>query len=229
MAMDEALLDLAIDRNFRDPIVRIYRWSTSALSIGRHQRLSDPAKRRCEVCGVEVVRRPTGGAAVLHGSDVTYSVSAPTLGRSVLEAYRWVAHGLIAGLERLGVVASISQHDSGSIASPACFASTRGADLEIAGSKICGSAQVRRRGWFLQQGSIPLQDPWPLTRALLDQAGPSPNRCLHQIRSETTYEELEGCLIQGFTSLWGACRETNGSLPELIPASSGRDYTCLTL
>jgi lipoate-protein ligase A len=227
--MDEALLDLAIDRNLRHPIVRIYCWATPALSIGRHQRLSDLAGRHCEACGVEVVRRPTGGAAVLHGSDVTYSVSASTQGQSVLEAYRWVALGLIAGLERLGVVASISQHDAGSLASPACFASTRGADLEIAGSKICGSAQVRRRGWFLQQGSIPLQDPWPLTRALLDQTGPSPLRCLNAIRSETTYEELQSCLIEGFTSVWGARREVNGSTAELVPASSGRDYTCLTL
>ena len=102
-------------------------------------------------------RRATGGGCVLHDGDVTYSVVAPEAGQSVLEAYRWVAGGLMAGLRLLGVEASVAEH-------PAigrrldCFAVATGADLEVEGRKVCGSAQVRRLGWFLQHGSLPIVD-----------------------------------------------------------------------
>ena len=219
MAMDEALLDFAIEHDFPDPIVRIYGWTGPTLSIGRHQRLSEEAWTRCAAFGVEVVRRPTGGAAVLHGSDVTYSVTARSEGRSVLEAYRWVAQGLVAGLRHLGLVASVAEHDAGATGSPACFASTRGADLEVGGSKICGSAQVRRRGWFLQHGSIPLQDPWSLTQALLGEGGPTTSHaaCLDSLRPGTEFEEVAGCLIEGFTSVWGPRRLLPGAVEEVCP------------
>jgi lipoate-protein ligase A len=205
--MDEAILDFAIEHDYPEPIVRIYGWARPTLSIGHHQSLSDSARRRCDALGVEVVRRPTGGAAVLHGSDVTYSVSARSQGRSVLDAYRWVAEGLVAGLVQLGLSAAVAEHDAGRTSSPACFASTRGADLEIAGSKICGSAQLRRRGWFLQHGSIPLQDPWPLTRALLGDEPAARPAGLESIRPGPQFGEVAACLVLGFTSLWGGCRE----------------------
>jgi lipoate-protein ligase A len=217
MAMDEALLDFAIEHDFPEPIVRIYGWAGPTLSIGRHQRLSEEASTRCQVFGVEVVRRPTGGAAVLHGSDVTYSVTGRSEGRSVLDAYRWVAQGLVAGLRHLGLYATVAEHDATSTASPACFASTRGADLEVSGSKICGSAQLRRRGWLLQHGSIPLQDPWSLTQALLGEAAPSTARpaCLDSLRPGTEFEEVAGGLIEGFTSVWGPCRRLPGAVAEI--------------
>jgi len=243
MAIDEALLELAIDREVEVPMVRIYRWSHPTLSIGRHQRLSSEVLSRCERAVVEVVRRPTGGTAVLHGADVTYSVVARQARAGVLETYRWVAEGLIAGMRHLGVEASIVEHRRRA-RTQACFASAVGADLEVAGSKICGSAQVRRNGRFLQHGSIPVENAWPLTNELLGQAGSiersdaSPPGagvaevepvCLQSLRPGTTYQDVEECLIEGFTDVWGPpgdAREDLSWLEKLLPRLQP---SCLTL
>ena len=215
MAVDELLLERAIRSAHPDPIVRIYRWATPALSIGRHQRLSDETVARCLTGGVEIARRPTGGTAVLHLGDVTYSVVAPQSSRGVLEAYRWVARGLIAALARLGVEAVVAEHARSSRISAACFAATVGADLEVGGFKVCGSAQVRRRGWFLQHGSIPVSPTWPVTQELLGHSGPAPCACLRELRPATTSTEVQTCLAEGFSDVWGAYR-TRTCTPEAL-------------
>jgi len=215
MAVDELLLERAIRSAHPDPIVRIYGWAVPTLSIGRHQRLSDEVVVRCLNTGVEVARRPTGGTAVLHLEDVTYSVVAPHSSRGVLEAYRWVARGLIASLARLGLEAVVSEHSRSSRISAACFAATVGADLEVGGSKVCGSAQVRSRGWFLQHGSIPVSPTWPATQELLGQWEPGPCSCLRELRPATTSTEVEACLAEGFSEVWGAYR-TMTCTPEAL-------------
>lgn len=229
MAVDELLLERAIQTAHPDPIVRIYRWAVPALSIGRHQRLSEELAARCVARLVEVARRPTGGTAVLHLDDVTYSVVAPHSSRGVLEVYRWVARGLIAALARLGLEAEVAEHAQGSRTSAACFAATVGADLEVEGSKVCGSAQVRRQGWFLQHGSIPVSPTWPATQELLEQwEDPSPCTCLRELRPDTTWAEVEACLTGGFCDVWGKYREMTYMPEALSVVPFGIDYACLT-
>ncbi|MEX0789196.1 MAG: hypothetical protein WD178_00305 [Actinomycetota bacterium] len=224
MRFDEAVLDEAVRVQRRRPVLRLYRWSGPALSIGAHQRLSGELIARCADRGVEVVRRPTGGTAVLHGDDLTYSVVAPAGRRSVLEAYSWVAEGLIAGLARLGIAAQVGGRGPGFPpkgpaealgAHAACFAATVGADLKVGEAKICGSAQVRRSGFLLQHGSIPLADVRPLTRDLLRHPGPNNSTCLERLRPGIKWEEVAGCLRAGFEGTWGPAREV--SLQELFP------------
>jgi len=194
MALDVGLLAASIALQRRDPVVRIYAWNPPALSVGAKVDLPHEVRERCAAAGVDVVHRATGGGCVLHDGDVTYSVVAPETGRSVLEVYRWVTAGLIAGLRLLGIEASVAEHSGGPggrssplseakrtgcgsplargtlrrsgprVDSPAterpmdCFAVANGADLEAEGRKICGSAQVRRQGWLLQHGSLPIVD-----------------------------------------------------------------------
>lgn len=229
MAVDELLLERAIQSAHPDPIVRIYRWATPALSIGRNQRLSGAAAARCRARGVEVARRPTGGTAVLHLDDVTYSVVAPQSSRGVLEAYRWVAQGLIAALARLGLEAAVAEHPRSSTTSPACFAAMMGADLEVGGSKVCGSAQVRRKGWLLQHGSIPISQSWDLTQELLEHWEPGPCTCLGELRPATTWEQVEACLREGFSEVWGDRRVIACAPEALSVVPFGIDYACLTL
>lgn len=228
MAVDEALLSWAVATQPERPVLRLYRWSGPALSFGVHQRLNDELIARCAERGVEAVRRPTGGTAVLHGDDLTYSVVAPTGNRGVLGAYSWVAGGLIAGLARLGIPAEVGSRRNAPDAATAlgcrsaCFATTAGADLKVGSAKICGSAQVRRSGWFLQHGSIPMGDNRSLTRELLRHPGPNQSTCMELLRPGTSIEDLAGALIDGFASTWGRYREV--SREELLGGDAVREF-----
>jgi lipoate-protein ligase A len=137
------------------PVLRLYTWSRPALSLGRFQPDADVDHDACERRGVEVVRRPTGGRALLHGGDLTYAVALPQPGgvqRSVDTIYRFVAAGLIAGLARLTVDAQVARHEGGG--GPVCFSGQEGSDLRVGTRKVCGSAQVHRESAVLQHGSI---------------------------------------------------------------------------
>jgi lipoyl(octanoyl) transferase len=136
--------------------LRLYTWASPALSLGRFQPETDVDTAACERHRVEVVRRPTGGAALLHGSDLTYAVAMPVeTGSSVQSSYDEIARALIAGLTLLGIDAAIARNDGppGAV----CFAGQQGADLRVGNRKVCGSAQLRRDGVVLQHGSILLR------------------------------------------------------------------------
>jgi lipoate-protein ligase A len=153
MATDLAMLDAVVAGG--PPVLRVYQWQPPALSLGRFQPDDDVDHAACAAHGVEVVRRPTGGRALLHGADVTYSVAfAQPAGEAggVDALYEWLAAGLIAGLERLGVDAAIARNEGPGGA--VCFAGQQGADLRVGDRKLCGSAQVRRDGAVLQHGSV---------------------------------------------------------------------------
>jgi len=156
MAADLALLD-AVERG-GEPALRVYRWIPAAISLGRFQPETDLDLDACSAHGVEVVRRPTGGKALLHGGDLTYAVAMPRPAGAaghVDALYRTLAGGLIAGLMHLGVEAEIG--DDRGAAGPVCFAAAQGADLRIGARKVCGSAQVQRGIAVLQHGSILLE------------------------------------------------------------------------
>lgn len=144
------------------PSLRLYTWARPALSLGRFQPEGDVDEAACAEAGVEVVRRPTGGRALLHGGDLTYAVALPRppgWTATVDDLYCLLARGLVAGLARLGVEAEVARHDGE--AGAACFAAVRGSDLRVGDRKLCGSAQVRWRrmdgleaGAVLQHGSV---------------------------------------------------------------------------
>jgi lipoate-protein ligase A len=161
MEADAALLDEVAAGAL--PALRLYRWHAPALSLGRFQADDDVDYDACARLGVEVVRRPTGGKALLHGADLTYAVAMPRpAGRAgrVNAVYCALAAGLVCGLARLGVDAHIAQHAPGSPGGhtgPVCFTSVQGADLRVGTRKLCGSAQMRRGNAVLQHGSVLLE------------------------------------------------------------------------
>jgi lipoate-protein ligase A len=161
MAVDEALMHFV--RSTGASVLRIYAWSTPTLSFGRNQRAVgeyDPARLRA--AGVRTVRRPTGGRAVLHASEVTYAVVAPEdrLG-SLKDSYSRINAMLLRALDRLGVHATVAEGNVASeewreaAHSPApCFDQPSRGELTLAGRKLVGSAQWRDGGVLLQHGSI---------------------------------------------------------------------------
>jgi lipoate-protein ligase A len=154
MAADRALLDAVADG--APPVLRLYQWDPPALALGRFQSDDDVDRAACARLGVDVVRRPTGGRALLHGGDLTYAVAIPRpagAAGSVDAVYCHLAAGLVGGLARLGVDATVARHD-GRPTGPVCFTSMQGADLRVGDRKLCGSAQVRRGGAVLQHGSV---------------------------------------------------------------------------
>jgi lipoate-protein ligase A len=140
------------------PMLRLYQWNPPALSLGRFQPDPDVDRVACRARGVEVVRRPTGGKALLHGGDLTYAVALPRPAGApghVDALYRTIAAALIAGLAELGVAAAIGG-DRGP-AGPVCLVAAQGADLRVGERKLCGSAQVQRGDVVLQHGSVLLE------------------------------------------------------------------------
>lgn len=159
MATDAALM--AESRRTGIATFRVYAWDRPTLSLGRHERARDrfdPA--RIEAAGVGLVRRPTGGRALLHHHEVTYSVTAPAGTLPLAESYRAINALLLDALARLGVSATVD----GGARRPlrpegaACFAEPAAGELTVAGAKLVGSAQLREDGALLQHGSILLAD-----------------------------------------------------------------------
>ncbi len=162
MAIDEAML-IGVNRGTTPPTVRVYAWDPPTVSLGYAQRVEDELDLEAVGnCGFGVVRRPTGGRAVLHAGELTYSVVGPAgedpLGRSIMEAYEAIARALAAGLGRLGVevelapVATEAMSRDG--ASPPCFASAGRYEIVVGGRKLIGSAQRRVGRGVLQHGSL---------------------------------------------------------------------------
>jgi len=161
MALDEAILS-AHARHLAPPTIRFYAWQPPAVSLGRHQDawavLDEDACRRV---GLDVVHRPTGGWAVLHDGDLCFSivVAQRLLSvRGVMEAYRWLARGIVRGLELLGLSAALVEND-GRSRSALCFAAAAACDIRVNGRKLIGSAQAHRSGVILQQNVVPLRQP----------------------------------------------------------------------
>jgi len=209
MAVDEALLDSAASGAEPLPAVRFYQWNPPAVSIGRNQTLPSSVAASAAEAGLEIVRRPSGGGAVIHSQDLTYSVVVPE-SSGVIGTYRFIAEALIHGLSRVGIDAQVVEHGAHG-ASVSCFALPTGADLEAGGLKICGSAQTRRAGWVLQHGCIPIVDILALARRVFG-SGVSDERwtCIGNLNSEVTVDELKRYFTVGFDLLFGGPPERRG-------------------
>lgn len=148
-------------RGLVPPTLRFYGWRPPALSLGYAQKAEREVDLdACGRAGVDVVRRPTGGRAVLHDREVTYSVviSTQLLPGSVVETYRHLSAGLVEGLRLLGLPAQVkADPPRPGLRSAACFDAPSWYELVVDGRKVVGSAQVRRGGVILQHGSIPLE------------------------------------------------------------------------
>jgi lipoate-protein ligase A len=205
MEADVALLD-EVERG-APPALRLYRWFPPALSVGRFQADDAVDRAACDRFGVEVVRRPTGGRALLHGADLTYAVALPKppgKAGTVDGVYRRVAEAVLAGLARLGVDAAIARSDGPS--GPACLAGQAGSDLRVGERKLCGSAQLHRGGAVLQHGAVLLDRlDFDETDLLRDAAGPGARARLRdatvtlaELGAPTGADAVGDALLAGF-------------------------------
>jgi len=158
MALDTWLFEQHY-QGLSPPVLRFYTWSLPAISLGYHQRHWPSTWKQLSWQGVpvELVRRPTGGRAVLHQGDLTYAVVASGLPGNRLQAYQTICEFLIHGWRSLGVELHYGQAKRNYIQNSNCFATATGADLLLAdGSKLIGSAQLWRGSTVLQHGSMQL-------------------------------------------------------------------------
>lgn len=174
MAIDEAIM-IAHREGLVPPTIRFYQWSPPAVSLGYFQDLKKEINVDvCQDMGIGIVRRPTGGKAVLHDKELTYSFiikeNHPVVNDSILETYKKISGGMIRGLSYLGITAElvplrekfkseslpkgekseIHHSDFKSI----CFSVPSQYEVQVEGKKIVGSAQVRKREIVLQHGSL---------------------------------------------------------------------------
>ncbi len=212
MAVDEALL-LSCDKQ-PQVTLRFYRWERPTLSLGYFQSLSEIDLEECARRGFAWIRRPTGGRAVLHQHELTYSFVAPRalLGESVGRSHEQISRALALGLQRLGLTARFSApRESDQRLSSVCFAAPALVELTIQNKKVIGSAQMRTKSSVLQHGSLPVKIDFEALAAVLKLRDPTAVRLLKQraaglgefLSREPAPEELREMLILGFEECFG--------------------------
>lgn len=162
MAVDEAILE-SIGRGDSLPTLRLYAWTPPCLSLGVAQPFADVDMARLRARGWDVVRRMTGGRAILHTDELTYAVIGPAdnpiLAGSVLESYNRIAKALLRAVRDLGMavkIEEVGQVSNLSKNNPVCFEVPSTYEITVDGKKLIGSAQARRKEGVLQHGSLPL-------------------------------------------------------------------------
>lgn len=150
MRIDSELLEDAIENSSKEPVFRLYAWNPKCISLGRNQKddfLRDNS--------IDVVRRLTGGRALLHDDEITYSYVAPIInGESVVDSYKAISGILIDFFKTLGIELDFGENKRVSTHFDYCMLLSTGADVCYNGKKIIGSAQYRKQGYLLQHGSI---------------------------------------------------------------------------
>ena len=151
MSIDEVMLDSSL------PVIRFYQWEPPAISIGFSQKMKDEINLvECKKRGIDCVRRLTGGKAVFHHKELTYSIILPSklMPLSVIESYKVIANGILLGFKEMGIDAIMNENIENTKGNSICFNEPSYYEILVKGKKIVGSAQVRKKGKILQHGSI---------------------------------------------------------------------------
>ena len=216
MAIDEELLARA-QAGEPVPVLRFYAWAPPAVSIGRFQKIEHAVDAEaCKQLGIDIVRRITGGRAVLHNRELTYSIIArtddPLFPTNVLGTYKLIAAGLLLGLRDLGIPAEMVSRSSRHAVlvkkdskDPACFSSPSWYEILVNNRKIIGSAQRRLSGAFLQHGSI-LMDFDPALEAEVIPGGCSGDgvtSITRELGRAVPLEEVKNSFVKGFSEALG--------------------------
>ncbi|MFZ1728616.1 MAG: lipoate--protein ligase family protein [Bacteroidota bacterium] len=209
-----------VDAREAAPMLRVYDWKPWCISLGRHQKIEEIDQERTAAAGYEIVRRPTGGRAILHAEELTYSVVMPSEDRGIMEVYRQISEALTAGLQLLVPEIDIAKaqpnfqklyREAGSIP---CFSSSARYEIEFGGKKLVGSAQRRIGSTVLQHGSILIGEAHLALADFLAVSEDVREQLRQDMRSHTvTLEailgrpvhrnEVRDALIKGFRYSWG--------------------------
>lgn len=158
MRIDSDLLDSAIENKLDYPIFRLYAWKPACVSLGRNQKDDFLDRSFLKENNIDVVRRLTGGRALLHADEITYSFICPTLylknGEHVVSSYKEISRILIGKFKTIGIDLDFGSNKPIKTGFDYCMLISTGADLCYHGKKLIGSAQCRKQGYILQHGSI---------------------------------------------------------------------------
>jgi lipoate-protein ligase A len=222
MALDEALVT-SVRQHASPPVLRFYGWSTPSVTLGRFQNISDIDSAFCCGQGVKVVRRPTGGRAVLHGEGLTYSFSAgtafPQFSKGLLTSYRSISEAFCLAFRSLGlaVEAKNSREKRAVLTkSPLCFSSGSYAELMVSGTKIAGAAQRRWPDAFLQQGSLPFRQNRETEKKIFKSAPAESDSSVSGLKDffpDLDEAGLKKALGQSFEALFGVRFEVSEPAP----------------
>ncbi|PYP46962.1 MAG: hypothetical protein DMD42_03310 [Gemmatimonadetes bacterium] len=222
MAIDAELLDRADCTG--TGFLRLYRFDPPCLSLGRNEPSARYDHTEIARRGLDVVRRPTGGRAVWHEHEVTYAVAAPLAAfGSLRNAYHTIHERIAAALRSLGADATLAPHQpppSGRVDQPAsCFATPVGGEVLVAGRKLVGSAQVRKRSAFLQHGSILLDGSQEVVTAISrkPQAASAETTLARALGRPVTFEEVADAIV----AAWGDEVTSTTLLSHLAPLGIG--------
>ena len=224
MAVDEALLEVIAAEQGASTL-RFYSWSPPALSLGYGQSTAGEIDfHQCACLGIDVVRRPTGGRAVLHDHEVTYSVviraDDPRAASGLLASYLTISLAMARGLSYLGITAELLPLRRGALlpsdqVSPVCFATLSSYEVAVAGRKIIGSAQRRAHNLIMQHGSLPISHDLDKLRAVFGSALPgrqsAHSELVYQAHMTSlqeaggrvySYAEVVAALTRGMAEIW---------------------------
>ncbi len=231
MALDESLLNSVV-KSSSAPCIRFYTWSPPALSLGYLQRAREEVSiEECRRNEVDLVRRLTGGKAVLHHMEITYSIVIPSNHRiisspGVTDSYKNISQALLLGLKYMGVNAEmVPEKKAGRPGTQVCFTVPSSFEILAGGRKLIGSAQTRRDKIILQHGSLPLdwdvekqlgvmgipKKEWDSYATFFLRKASSLKDLLHPLPE---IKELISCLIRGFEDAFSV---------ELMPSSYTRE------
>ncbi len=207
MALDEAIA-VSVRKNGLSPTLRLYGWDMPSVSLGCFQKTSEIDSGYCAAHDIPIVRRLTGGRAILHGEELTYSFStrtdAPPFTKGLLESYRLISEALTLAFSKIGVAADAKrQREKGSVlaGSPLCFRSSSYGEILVNRRKVVGSAQKRWEDGLLQQGSIPYdfrkEDLRKIFRLGDDEAGMH-MAGLREVAPDFDEETFRGAVISAF-------------------------------
>ena len=235
MAVDEAILEHII-RGESLPTLRLYAWDPACLSLGHSQQFTDVDTARLKERGWEVVRRATGGRAILHTDELTYSVigtsEEPLLAGGVLESYNRIAQALLFAVKKLGLAVELKEgkNNESTAPNPVCFEVPSTYEITVGGRKLIGSAQARKKEGVLQHGSLPLTgDLTRICQALVFESESARENAAQRLLSRATtvesalgqavvWETAAESFIHAFESQLGLCLEQG----ELSQSESGR-------
>lgn len=203
MQIDNDLLDFAIKNQVKEPIFRLYAWSPPCISLGRNQSDDFLDKDFLKSNNIDVVRRLTGGRALLHDNELTYSFICPIFslknGESIVNSYKEISEFLIKGFEKLNIKLEFPQNKKPHTKFDYCMSISTGADLCFEGKKIIGSAQFRKEGYILQHGSILFDYDKSLIEQLFkEKINENTITCINNINSKISYNEVKNALNIAF-------------------------------
>jgi lipoate-protein ligase A len=212
MATDEALLREVAARH-SPPTLRIYAWTPPAMTLGRGQPFTDADIAALHADGVTLLRRATGGTAVFHENELSYTVAVtndePRFFDSIVESYRGLSAALLHALEKIGLhnaTASAHIEGRGGPRSPVCFEIPSDYEITVGQRKLFGSAQMRIKGGILQHGTLPLSGDIARVGGYLTAHPPAERIRAHAITlrealgHEAAWRDVAAALVEGFVT-----------------------------